>query len=186
MKTIRSITVLLFATAMVFMVAACSHDTKPEPEVETLSEEYSVPQEESQTDEVDGYDIAANLRISVDGDKKTVDTDHFTISLTHESTWDCEGGNNTSIIFYNIAGREAGCGGRLLSLIAYEQGDKTYEQHPHYCVVGEKGGKVYVAEFPSDVQADIENERNMNEYMDVYAEISRIEENTADSPLILK
>lgn len=184
MKTIRSITVLLLAAMMVFMAAACSHNTKPEPE--TLTEEYSEPQEERQTDDAGGYDIAASLRITVDGDKKTVDTDHFTITLTHESTWDCERGNNTSIIFYNIAGREAGCGGRLLSLIAYEQGDKTYEQHPHYCVVGEKGSKVYVAEFPSDVQADIENEQNMKDYMDVYAEISRIEEDPADSPLMLK
>ena len=53
-------------------------------------------------------------------------------------------------------------------------------------MVGEAGGKVYVAEYPSDVQADVEVEEHMEQYQIVYAEVSKIESKAADSPLVLK
>jgi hypothetical protein len=52
--------------------------------------------------------------------------------------------------------------------------------------VGESDGKVYVAEYPSDVQADVEVEDHMEQYQTVYAEVSKIESKAADSPLVLK
>lgn len=52
--------------------------------------------------------------------------------------------------------------------------------------MGESGGKVYVAEYPSDVQADVEVEEHMEQYQTVYAEVGKIEAKTADSPLVLK
>ena len=94
--------------------------------------------------------------------------------------------SKTSITFYNIAGREADCGGRLFSLVAYEPDDDSYKGLPHYSVVGESGGKVYVAEYPSDVQADVEVEEHMKQYETVYAEVNKIEAKAADSPLVLK
>ena len=117
---------------------------------------------------------------------KIVDTDHFTLTLPLGGTWDYDYDSKTSITFYNIAGREADCGGRLFSLVAYEPDDKSYETLPHYSVVGEAGGKVYVAEYPSDVQADIEVEEHMEQYQTVYAEVNKIETKAADSPLVLK
>ena len=182
----KNLKLLALLLALVLAVAMTACGSKEESSEEPLSDATQTEEQAETEVATDDYDIAANIRLAGGGDEKAVDTDHFTLTLTHGDTWDYEIDSKTSITFYNIAGREAGCGGRLLTLIAYEPGDTTYEEMPHYCVVGEKDGKVYVAEFPSDVQADVENEQNMNDYMEVYSEVNKIEEGAEDSPLVLK
>ena len=181
MKTI--IAVLMSLTLMLSMTACGS---KEEPTDESSADTQT--EEQAATDETaEDYDIAANLKLMGDPEGvKIVDTDHFTLTLPLGGTWDYDYDSKTSITFYNIAGREADCGGRLFSLVAYEPDDKSYETLPHYSVVGEAGGKVYVAEYPSDVQADIEVEEHMEQYQTVYAEVNKIETKAADSPLVLK
>ena len=182
-KTKTIIAILISLTLMLAM-AACGAKDEPEQEsaAETQTEEQ--PAAESTADD---YDIAANLKMMGDPEGvKIVDTDHFTLTLPLGGTWDYDYDSKTSITFYNIAGREADCGGRLFSLVAYEPDDTSYETLPHYSVVGESGGKVYVAEYPSDVQADVEAEEHMEQYQTVYAEVSKIESKAADSPLVLK
>ena len=73
-----------------------------------------------------------------------------------------------------------------MTLVAVDPDDDSYKGLPHYSIVGENGGKTYVAVYPSDVQADIENEEHMKQYEAVYAEVSKIEAKAADSPLVLK
>ena len=78
------------------------------------------------TEESDDYDIASNLQLAGGGDEKAIDTDHFTITLTHGSSWDYTVDSKTSITIYNVAAREANCGGRLVSIKAYDPADKDY------------------------------------------------------------
>ncbi len=183
-KTKTIIAAILMSLTLMLVMTACGSKEEPaeEPATDTQTEE------QAPTDETaDDYDIAANLKLMGDPDGvKIVDTDHFTLTLPLGGTWDYDYDSKTSITFYNIAGREADCGGRLFSLVAYEPDDTSYENLPHYSVVGEAGGKVYVAEYPSDVQADIEVEEHMEQYQTVYAEVSKIESKAADSPLVLK
>ena len=184
MKKLNKIVCLIMAFVLMIAMTACGSkkDSAEESAADAQTEEQAAADETS-----DDYDIAANLKLMGDPEGvKTVDTDHFTLTLPLGGTWDYDYDSKTSITFYNIAGREADCGGRLFSLVAYEPDDTSYENLPHYSVVGEAGGKVYVAEYPSDVQADVEVEEHMEQYQTVYAEVSKIEFKAADSPLVLK
>ena len=168
MKKLSKIVCLLMALVLMIVMTACG--SKKESTEEPVTDAQT--EEQASTDEAsDDYDIAANLKLMGD---------------PLGGTWDYDYDSKTSITFYNIAGREADCGGRLFSLVAYEPDDDSYKGLPHYSVVGESGGKVYVAEYPSDVQADVEVEEHMEQYQTVYAEVGKIEAKTADSPLVLK
>ena len=184
MKKHSKIVCLMMALALMLAMSACGskEESAEESAADTQTEERAATEETA-----DDYDIAANLKLMGDPEGvKIIDTDHFTLTLPLGGTWDYDYDSKTSITFYNIAGREADCGGRLFSLVAYVPDDTSYENLPHYSVVGEAGGKVYVAEYPSDVQADIEVEEHMEQYQTVYAEVSKIESKAADSPLVLK
>lgn len=185
---------ILVAALMIFAFAGCGSDNEPaeeqpEEQVEEQAPETTESQSEEQTPETteaDDYDIAANLMLAGGGAEKAIDTDHFTISLTHGSSWDYEVDSNTSITIYNVASREADCGGRLVSILAYDAGDKSYEILPSYCVIGEKDGKVYIAEYPTDVQFDFNDEQATADYQAVYEEVNKIRDGGDESPLVLK
>jgi hypothetical protein len=122
---------------LLFAVTACGSKA----ETDTNTEEGS--QTETTTEKTTEYDIASNLRLA-GGDEKLLDTDYFRITLSRGPSWDYNVDSKTSITIYNIASREADCGGRLVSIIAYDVDDKGYEVLPSYCVIGEKDGKVYI------------------------------------------
>lgn len=186
----------LMSLMLILFMTACGSKNEPaeNPAPDTQAEDQAQTE-----DPAEDYDIASNLRAtdavegqlggnsdSEDIHYQTVETDYFTLTLPYGDSWNYEVDSRTSITFYNIAGREAGCGGRLFSLTAYDPEDREYETLPSYSVVGEKNGKVYVAEYPTDVQADVENEENMQLYMDTYEAVNKIREGGADSPLVLK
>lgn len=177
----------MMSLVLVFGITACGSKIESEPEEETQTEE----QAETQADEPADYDIASNLQIAngVDGEggnTQVIDTDHFTLTLSHGGTWDYTVDSKTSITIYNIASREADCGGRLVSIIAYDAGDKDYEMLPSYGVIGEKDDKVYIAEYPSDVQFNFEDEQATADYQAVYDELNKIRDGSGDSPIVLK
>ncbi len=182
-RRIKTIIAIMMSLTLMIAMTACG--SKDESTEEPASD--SRTEEQTATDETaDDYDIAANLKMMGDPEGvKIIDTDHFTLTLPLGGTWDYDCDSKTSITFYNIAGKEADCGGRLFSLVAYEPDGYGYNGLPHDSVVGESGVKVYVAEYPSDVQADVEVEEHMEQYQTVYAEVSKIESKAADSPLVL-
>ena len=77
-----------------------------------------------------------------------------------------------SINMYHKASQEAGCGGWLVSISEYE--DEVYKEMPSYEVVLMDNEKFYVAEYPSDVQADVENEEIMKEYFEMFEQLPGI------------
>ncbi len=175
----KTIITILMSFVLVLAMTACGSKNEPAEEAaESEAEATEVTEEE--------YNIASNLKETVSEGTKTIETDYFTLTLSLPDTWNFEQDSSTSITFYNITGRDAGCGGKLLTLIAFEPEDDSYKGFPHYSVVGESGGKVYIADYPSDVQADMEVEEHMKQYETVYAEVNKIEAKAADSPLVLK
>ena len=177
----KTVIAMILSLMLVFVMTACGSKTEPEPESEPQTETGHETTEES-----DDYDIASNLQLAGGGDEKAIDTDHFTITLTHGSSWDYEVDSNTSITIYNVASRDADCGGRLVSILAYDVGYTEYEVLPSYNVIGESNGKVYIAEYPSDVQVDISNDQAVEDYEAVFQEVQKIKEGATDSPLVLK
>lgn len=77
-----------------------------------------------------------------------------------------------SINIYHKASQEAGYGGWLVSISTYE--DDVYKEMPSYEVILEDNDKFYVAEYPSDVQADVENEESMKEYFEMFGQLPEI------------
>ena len=179
MRKTKFVISILVSIMLIISLTACGSrtETEPKPEAET---------EQETTEDSDDYDIASNLQLAGGGDEKAIDTDHFTITLTHGSSWDYTVDSRTSITIYNVAAREANCGGRLVSIKAYDPEDKDYEMLPSYSVIGEKNGKMYIAEYPSDVQFDPSDEQSAADYQAVFEEVNKIREGAADSPLVLK
>ena len=177
----KTLIAVLLSLVLVLALSACSSKAEPESEAEPQTETGQETPEDS-----GDYDIASNLQLAGGGDEKVIDTDHFTITLTHGSSWDYTVDSKTSVTIYNVAAKEANYGGRLVSIKAYDPADKDYEMFPSYSVIGEKDGKVYVAEYPSDVQFDPSDEQAAADYQAVYEEVNKIREGAADSPVVLK
>ena len=164
----KTVIAMLLSLVLVLALAACGSKTEPEPEAEP-----QIDTGQETTEDSDDYNIASNLQLAGG-------------TLTHGSSWDYTVDSRTSITIYNVAAREANCGGRLVSIKAYDPADKDYEMLPSYSVIGEKNGKMYIAEYPSDVQFDPSDEQAAADYQTVYEEVNKIREGAADSPLVLK
>ena len=181
MRKMKILISILMSIMLVLALTACGSKAEPEPETEPQTETGQETTEDS-----GDYDIASNLQLAGGGDEQAIDTDHFTSTLTHGSSWDYTVDSRTSITIYNVAAREANCGGRLVSIKAYDPADKDYEMLPSYSIIGEKNGKMYIAEYPSDVQFDPSDEQSAADYQAVFEEVNKIKEGAADSPLVLK
>lgn len=182
-KSIRKVIGIVLAASLILTAAGCSRNTNP---VKEQLQETQAEDQISESAETDEYDISSNLQVSVSGDEKAIDTAHFTITLTHEDSWDYVVDSKTSITIYNTAAKEANCGGRLVSITAYDPGDKSYEVLPEHCVIGEADGKLYIAEYPSDVQFDPVDEETAADYQAVFKEVNNIRARAEDSPIVLK
>ena len=158
-------------------------DMQPEPDTETEA----VNEEPEKTPEVQAdYDIAAGLKLKDKGGIKTLSTDHFTLKLTHGKSWDAKVNSKTSITIYNIALYEANRGGKLVTILAYDAGDESYVVLPEYNIIGESGGKVYIAAYPSDMQYDSSNKKAVADYLAVFDEVTRLTENASDCPMTFR
>ena len=67
----------------------------------------------------------------------------------------------------------------------FDPDDESYDPIPNV-VLGERYGKKFVVTFPSDVQADIENEENRAEYEKLFAVAQTIKADDPASPVVLK
>ena len=88
----KTVIAILMSLALVFVMTACSPKAETEPEEEPQTETGQETTEDS-----GDYDIASNLQLAGGGDEKAIDTDHFTITLTHGSSWDYTVDSRTSI-----------------------------------------------------------------------------------------
>lgn len=182
-------TAVLLAGAMIILVIvvwSIKHNMKPveiqqekETQTEAVTEE---PEIVSQPQ--DDYDIASGLKITSKDGEKTLETDHFNLTLSHGKSWDVKVNSKTSITVYNKALNEAGHGGKLVTILAYDIGDDSYDVIPEYNIIGEKNGKVYIAAYPTDVQFDESDKKSYGDYMAVFEEVSKLKADTEDCPLI--
>ena len=190
MTKLKKTAVLLGGVMLILLIIVwgIKHNMKPidvQPETDTETE--VVTEEPEKTPEVQAdYDIAAGLKLNDKDGVKTLSTDHFTLKLTHGKSWDVKVNSKTSITIYNTALYEANHGGKLVTIIAYDAGDKNYDVLPEYNIVGESGGKVYIAAYPSDMQYESSNKKAVADYLAVFDEVSRLMENASDSPLTFR
>ena len=157
-----------------------SVETQPKPDKETEavneeSEASSAPQPD--------YDISSGIKQKEKDGVKTLKTDHFTLILSHGKSWDAKVNSKRSITVYNKALNKAKRGGELVTILAYDAGDKSYEVLPEYNIIGTSNKQVYIAAFPTDVQFDESDMKSYNDYMAVFDEVSNLKEGASGCPL---
>ena len=190
MDKLKKTAVLLGGAMLILLIIVwgIKHNMKPidvQPETDTETE--VVTEEPEKTPEVQAdYDIAAGLKLKDKDGVKTLSTDRFTLKLTHGKSWDVKVNSKTSITIYNKALYEGNCGGKLVTILAYDAGDESYDVLPEYNVIGKSGGKVYIAAYPTDMQYDSNNKKAVADYMAVFEEVSKLMEDAPDCPLTLK
>ena len=118
------------------------------------------------------------------GGVKTLKTDHFTLTLSHGKSWDVKVNSKTSLTVYNKALNKADLGGKLVTILAYDAGDESYDVIPEYNVIGESNGKVYIAAYPTDVQFDESDKKSYGYYQAVFEEVSRLKAGAEGCPLV--
>jgi hypothetical protein len=129
------------------------------------------------------YDIASGMEIKDKDGVKTLKTDHFTLTLSQGKSWDAKVNSKRSITIYNKALNKAKKGGKLVTILAYDDGDKSYEVLPEYNIIGTSNNQVYIAAFPTDVQFDESDKKSYNDYMAVFDEVSNLKEGASGCPL---
>ena len=181
---------LAMALTLAFAMTACGGKTQapaeePSAEEETQTEE-TEQTEEAVVEDVE-YSIAANLTDTMNEDgSRTIDTDYFTVTLPLGDTWEYEVNDEYSISFYNSAAKNNNCGGHLGTIAAVDPADTDYQNLPHYAEIGQMGGILYIIDYPTDVQADVSTEKNIEDYQTVFAEFGKIETEPENMPVILK
>ena len=200
---------LAMALTLAFAMTACGGSKAPEKEpaeteetqteetqTEETEEEEEAPEAETEdvgmgeavvADEDDEYNIAANLTDTVNEDgSRTIETDYFTVTLPLGDTWEYEVNDAYSISIYNTAAKNNDCGGHLGTIVAVDPADTDYQNLPHYAEIGQMGGILYIIDYPTDVQADVTNDKNREDYQTVFAELGKIETEPENMPVILK
>lgn len=131
------------------------------------------------------YNIAENIGIRNSEGQARLQSRYFELYLPADGNWDYEVYGNTSVgIFYSPA-RQAGYGGNLVTLEAYDWGDSSYGDLPSYQVAGLSENKIYVAVFPTDVQYGPDQEEGYRRMLSYVKKMNNSEEASSQNPLII-
>lgn len=127
------------------------------------------------------YNIAEGLFLHASEGHALMDTTHFQLYMPNTGDWDYEVVNDTTISLYYTPSRDTGYGGYLVSLMAFDPGDNSYEDFPEYSVIARGSVKTYVALFPTDVQFSSEQQEG---YVKLMNYLHRLDENDENNPFI--
>lgn len=125
------------------------------------------------------YDIAQDISLRSSQGLARLETAYFTLYLPSGTGLEYSVHGKNSIGIYYGPAREAGYGGNLVTITAYDLDDDSYKDLPHYTVAGSDGSKRYIAMFPTDLQYSPETETGYREMLEYLLEI---DQNNADSP----
>ena len=182
-------TAVLLAGVMVILlivVWGIKHNLKSveaQPKPDSKTEAVSDEQETALALQPD-YDISSGIKLKEKDGVKTLKTDHFTLTLSHGKSWDAKVNSKRSITVYNKALNKAKRGGELVTILAYDAGDESYEVLPEYNIIGTSNKQVYIAAFPTDVQFDESDTKSYGDYQAVFNEVSKLKDDTVDRPIV--
>lgn len=94
-------------------------------------------------------------------------------------------GSGDQVDFVYLPARDAGFGGRLMSIKAYDLNDDSYRNIPSYHIagVGPNVNKRFVVIYPTDLQCDSNDAAQMEKYKQLHEYVLKINEGSGDSPL---
>lgn len=110
------------------------------------------------------YYIGAGLEYSYEEDERILETDYFSIHLPAEYEWTHEMISSTIMKVIYTPAEEAGYGGTVMTIRAFDPGDTSYVDAPSWFLAGGNREKIYVVLMPTDVQFDPDDEVQRLEY----------------------
>lgn len=117
------------------------------------------------------YDIARNIGVGYDK-TEFLYSDYFVLNMPDfPSDWNYEVHGQTALEIVHYPSQDAGYGGNVVSIMAYDKDDDSYKMLPHYTVAGESKDKIYIACFPTDVQYSRETEKGWRQLSEFFQQI---------------
>lgn len=133
------------------------------------------------------YNIANGLEARVSDGTGFMQNDYFYLIFNYDDfvngLWEFYASDANTIDFYYTKAKAGGYGGWVFSLIAYDWGDNGYEDYPEYTIAGLSDEKKYIAVFPTDVQYNVKDAEQQEEYTRLLTYAKRIDQNNDDNPL---
>lgn len=114
-----------------------------------------------------GFNIASNLKYTPDGGDTILENDYFSVQFPAYIDWEYEVVNNTTLKIYHSGAKKDGFGGTVLTIMAYDWGDNSYEEFPSWAVAGSSADKKYIAVLPTDVQFNPKDSVQASEYREM-------------------
>lgn len=161
-------TLLVLCLLVTLLFAGCSSKEVTEEPAPSTSQEPKIV-----------LPLSDNIKSDENG---TIENDYFSLTLPRPDTWTYTATTDKSVVIYNKASQEAGCGGILCTIEALSPED--FAVMSDFAIAGMKDEYMIVAEFPSDVQVDVESEQAKEDYEAVFNELKKI--GTDESPIVIK
>lgn len=114
-----------------------------------------------------GFNIGSNLKFYPDGTDTILENDYFSVQFPTDIEWGYEILANTALEIFHKSARDSGYGGWVVTIIAYDWEDDSYEQFPSWALAGTSADKKYIVQFPTDVQFDSQDSTQSSEYREM-------------------
>jgi len=183
------LTGLMLMTAAAF--AACDSDTNEKSTVDTTeaqtteaTEATEATEQTTTAGESGDYDIMEGSRLVENGSELLLYGNDFMIIMPNDDDWKYEKTSDTSMSIYLEDAREDGYDGNLVTIMAFDPEDTSYEQFPDYAVAGhgKNVNKTFIALFPTDVQFNPQDPDQAEDYQELFSHVQKIAEGMANSP----
>ena len=172
---------------MVFAFAGCTGSDDDKSIGET-TEETTAEATETTAEAVSDFDILEGEQLVENGSELLLYGNDFMLIMPNNDNWGYKKDTAGTLDIYLKAARDSGYEGNLVTIMAFDPEDTSYEEFPDYSVAG-KGqnvDKTFVALFPTDVQYDPQDEQQQADYDELYTHVKKIAEGAADSPFQTK
>lgn len=113
---------------------------------------------------VSAYNIASGIKTRASEGSSYLETDYFSLYLPGDISWEYKTVDNTAISIYYTPAKEAGYGGHVVTIRAYDWMDNEYADFPSWSMAGLSNEKKFVAVFPTDVQFNLDDAVQSEEY----------------------
>lgn len=170
---------------MVFAFAGCTgpdEDKSAEPTAEPTTEATEAT-ETTAAPESD-YDILEGSELVESGSMLLLYGNDFMLVMPNNDKWGYEKDSAGNLEIYLKAAREDDYGGNLVTIMAFDPDDTSYEDFPDYSVAGQgqNVNKTFVALFPTDVQFNPDDPEQAADYQELFDHVKKIAEGMVDSP----
>ena len=169
---------------MVFAFAGCTSGEDKSIESDTTTEST----ESATTEATDDYDILAGSELYESGSELLLYGNDFLLIMPNNDKWGYEKSSNDCMEIYLKSARNANLGGNLVSIMAFDPEDTSYENFPDYAVAGtgQNVNKTFIALFPTDVQFDPQDTQMEADYNELLTYLKKIGDGAVDSPFQTK